>query len=185
MLTTLNKILIILLIITISFSCKNEKPKPSLTYIKQKYKEPLVKINKHLVKEDIDRINGYCRRRNWKMKLNKAGLFYDIYKKTNGDSVKTGDVVIIKYKLSLLNGKLCYTSDSLGAKSFKVGQGGVEKGLEIGILLMRKGEKARFIMAPFLAYGLIGDEKKIPPLSTIVYDIELIDILKQNTKTNE
>jgi len=178
--TTLNKIIIILLAVFTFFSCKNEKQKKSLIEIKQKYSEPLVKVNKHLVQEDIDRINGYCRRRNWKMKLNKAGLFYDIYKKTNNDSVKTGDVVVINYKVNLLNGKLCYTSDSLGTKSFKVGQGGVEKGLEIGILLMKKGEKARFIMAPFLAYGLIGDEKKIPPLATIVYDVEVVDILKAN-----
>ena len=176
----LNRFFLISIIVFIIFSCKNEKTKQSLTEIKNIYNEPLVKINKHLVQEDIDRINGYCKRRGWEMQLNKAGLFYDIYKKTNSDSVKTGDIVVINYTVNLLDGKLCYTSDSLGAKSFKVGQGGVEKGLEIGILLMKKGEKARFIMAPFLAYGLIGDEKKIPPLSTIVYNVEVIDVLKLN-----
>ena len=181
----LNRILILFIISIIAFSCKHDKPKPLLSELHKKYKEPLIKINKHLVKEDIDRINGYCKRRHWKMQLNNAGLFYDVYKKTNGQQVKSGDVVVINYKVSLLTGELCYSSDSLGAKSFKVGQGGVEKGLEIGILLMRKGEKARFIMAPFLAYGLIGDEKKIPPLSTIVYEVELIDILKSNTQENE
>lgn len=182
---TFNKFFLYLLIIIAFFSCKNEKPKPSLNQIKRQFNKPLIKVNKHLVQEDIDKINGYCKRRDWKMNITKSGLFYEIYKKTNGDSVKNGDVVIINYKESLLDGKLCYSSDSLGSKSFKSGQGGVEKGLEIGIKLMRKGEKARFIMAPFLAYGLIGDEKKIPPLSIIVYEVELIDILKPNIISNE
>jgi FKBP-type peptidyl-prolyl cis-trans isomerase len=41
---------------------------------------------------------------------------------------------------------------------------------------MRKGEKALFILPPHLAHGLIGDMNKIPPLTTVVYDIELIGL---------
>ena len=67
-------------------------------------------------------------------------------------------------------------SNSRGTKSFKIGQGGVEKGLEIGILKMREGDKAKFIMPPNLAWGLIGDEKKIPARSIIIYDVELIKL---------
>jgi len=85
-------------------------------------------------------------------------------------------VANIKYKVSLLNGKVCYSSDSDGVKSFRIGQGGVELGLEIGILKLRVGDKAKFILPPNLGWGLIGDEKKIPSRSIIIYDVELIGL---------
>ena len=55
----------------------------------------------------------------------------------------------------------------------------VETGLHEGIKYMKVGEKAKMILPSHLAHGLIGDSKKIPPRSTIVYDIELLDLKKQ------
>jgi FKBP-type peptidyl-prolyl cis-trans isomerase len=57
-----------------------------------------------------------------------------------------------------------------------VGKGGVESGLEEGILLLHEGDKARFVLAPHLAHGLIGDENRIPPRSIIIYYIELLAV---------
>ena len=78
----------------------------------------------------------------------------------------------------MLDGTVCYESkpDSLG--TFVVGHGGVESGLEQGILMMKQGQKAKFIMPPYLAHGLIGDAKRIPARSIIVYDIELLKVNK-------
>ncbi len=166
-----------LFVITIGFlfaSCNNNSINPE--DIKQsKYKEPLIRVNKQLVDKDIDRIRNFAKRRNWNLQESKTGFYYDIYEKTNNDSIKHGDVVSFNYTLSLLDGTLCYTSDSLGSKSFILGQGGVESGLEQGIQLMKRGEKARFILPPHLAHGLLGDDNKIPPRAIIVYQIELLN----------
>jgi FKBP-type peptidyl-prolyl cis-trans isomerase len=43
---------------------------------------------------------------------------------------------------------------------------------------MKVGEKARFTMAPDFAYGAAGSPPKIPPNSTLVFDIELLRINK-------
>jgi len=83
----------------------------------------------------------------------------------------------LNYRISLLDGTLCYSSDSLGVKEFAIGHGGVESGLEEGILLLKVGDKARFIMPPFKAHGLLGDMKKIPARSIIVYEIELLKLI--------
>jgi FKBP-type peptidyl-prolyl cis-trans isomerase FkpA len=103
-------------------------------------------------------------------------LWYDIYLEGNGQPVVEGSIVSLKYTIMLLDGTLCYNSDSLGLKTFKVGQGGVESGLEEGILLLKKGDKARFIMPPYMAWGVPGDGDKIPPLSIIAYIVELVDV---------
>ena len=160
----------------IIFSCYNNAHKPKSEQEILSYKEALVKVNQILVDRDSEKVVSYCNHHNLNLTVSESGLWYKIYHYGNGDSAKTGKVANIFYKIFLLNGKLCYTSDSLGPKSFKIGQGGVESGLEMGILKMREGDKAKFIMPPNLAYGLIGDENKIPARSIIIYDVELIKL---------
>lgn len=93
-----------------------------------------------------------------------------------GDLAKKGQVISLKYKLSLLDGTLCYSSDESGMKRFLIGQGGVESGLEEAVLMLKKGAKARFILPPHLAHGLVGDNGKVPARATVVYDVDVVDI---------
>ncbi len=172
----MNRLLFYFFITFLAFSCSEENKKPSMIPKEEfkKYKTPLEKANRGLIKIDKDRIDAYVKRRNWKMQETKAGLRYMIYEKGSGEKINAGEVVELNYKVELLDGSLCYSSDSLGAKSFRVGQGGVEAGLEEGILLLNVGDKARFIILPFMAHSLLGDFDKIPPRSIIVYDIEVL-----------
>jgi FKBP-type peptidyl-prolyl cis-trans isomerase len=85
-------------------------------------------------------------------------------------------VAVLLYKTWLIDGNLVYSSDTDGVKEFLIGKGGVESGLEEGILKMRVGEKARFILPAHLAFGLMGDENKIPPRTAIIYELELINL---------
>jgi len=171
----MNKLILFLFLIFI-YSCNNDKPKPKSLQEIFSYKEPLVKVNQILVNRDSIKIADYCKRHKLNLTLSESDLWYKIYHLGKGDSAKSGKVANIKYKVSLLNGKVCYSSDSDGVKSFRIGQGGVELGLEIGILKLRVGDKAKFILPPNLGWGLIGDEKKIPSRSIIIYDVELIGL---------
>ena len=139
-------------------------------------KESLIRANKGLVTIDKERIEAFAERHQWDMATTETGLWYQIYEHGTGDSARNGLIASLEYTVSLLDGTLCYSSDSTGEKTFLIGQGGVESGLEEGILLMRCGDKARFIMPPHLAHGLPGDNDKIPPRSTIVYQVELLNL---------
>ncbi len=140
--------------------------------------EEMMKINQHLVDEDELVIQRYIDRRNWEMKKKESGLYYMIYKNGEGPSVQKDDLVTIRFQVELLDGTICYHSREEGPLTFKVGHGGVETGLEEGIQLLQEGDKARFIMPPHLAHGLIGDEKNIPGRSTIIYDLEVVEVNK-------
>lgn len=156
-------------------SCKQkEDDKQSLSQTKEE--ESMVRVNQYLVNKDEEVIRNYIKRRDWDMELTKTGLWYMIYRKGNGQPVKKNSLVTIEYSLSLLDGTLCYHSDESGPKQFVVGKGEVEPGLDEGILLLRKGDKARFILPPHLAHGLIGDENKIPARSVIVYDLSVLSV---------
>jgi FKBP-type peptidyl-prolyl cis-trans isomerase FkpA len=170
-----NNLYYLLFIIPFLFSCTNN-PRELRRNETDKKAEDLIKINKFLVGKDADIIKGYIERRNWQMQISQSGLRYMIYEHGKGAKVQTGNKVTIWYSISLMDGTLCYSSDKDGLKSFVVGKGGVEPGLEEGVLLMHQGDKARFILMPHLAYGLVGDGKSIPARSTILYELQLIQI---------
>ena len=138
--------------------------------------DDLVETNRILVRKDAEKIRAYVNRRNWKMLETETGLWYMILEESNGILAKEGYMATINFRISLLDGTVCYSSDIEDPKVFRIGQGGVESGLEEGILLMHEGDKARFIMPPHLAHGLLGDNNKIPPRAIILYDVELINL---------
>jgi FKBP-type peptidyl-prolyl cis-trans isomerase len=157
-------------------SCRNapgEENAPRLTA--EEEKEMLLRINKFLVRKDIDLIESYAKRRGWDMEVTETGLFYEIYEQTEGRQAKEGMVIRLDYRLSLLDGTLCYSAEKDGFKEFRLGKGQEISGLEQGVEMMREGEKARLIIPPHLAYGLLGDEIRIPARSIIIYEIELLE----------
>ena len=177
------KILIVLILgfILICPGCRKKEERRYLTREeKEEQEEMLIRINKYLVKKDAELIASYVKRRGWNMEVTETGLFYEIYDEGSGINTEVGDDVIIEYSLSLLDGTICYNSDVSGPKEFTLGRNREESGLEQGLLMMREGGKARFILPPHLAHGLLGDEKMIPPRSIIVYDVELTDVIQRN-----
>jgi hypothetical protein len=50
----------------------------------------------------------------------------------------------------------------------------VIRGWDIGVATMKKGEKARLTVKPEYGYGAMGGSK-IPPNSTLQFDVELLD----------
>jgi FKBP-type peptidyl-prolyl cis-trans isomerase len=163
------------IVLLLALSCREQKKGPSKED-QARYQENLVRVNRYLVGADADKIRGYMKRRHWAMNTSKTGLWYMIYKNGSGADAQTGKQATLNYKVWLLDGTLCYSSEKSGPKKFRIGQGGVESGLEEGVLLLKVGDKARFIMPPHLAQGLIGDQDKIPPRSCIVYEVELVQI---------
>lgn len=165
-----------LVIFGLFFSCSNGKQKETPHPHKQLSEETLIRTNQYLVEKDDERIRQYIKRHGWNMDKTGTGLWYQIYHHGNGEHVTEEKWVTILYNIHLLDGTLCYSSDKTGPDTFRAGYGKVASGLEQGILMLRKGDKARFILPPYLAYGVPGDHHKIPPRSVIVYDLEVTDV---------
>ena len=160
-------------------SCGNNHVKQKKDVDPDKFKEQLVKVNKYEVEKESDEINQYIVHHpeySGEMEKTGTGLRYVFLKKGNGDSARSGDVVKVNYKISLLDGTECYSSNKDGAYEFKVEGDAIESGLHEAIQLMRIGDNAKFILPSYLAHGLHGDDANIPPLSTIIVDMELLEI---------
>ncbi|RLD74233.1 MAG: hypothetical protein DRJ10_17040, partial [Bacteroidetes bacterium] len=115
----MNKIYILVLLIAVSIifsNCNEKEPKKKPLSQKElkKYDESLKIANRYLATVDAERIESFAKRRNWEMQTTKTGLWYMIYEKGSGIRAKVGQVALLNFKISLLDGTLCYSSDSLG-----------------------------------------------------------------------
>lgn len=185
--TQFRHILLILPLLVFCSSCNffDKKDKKVITAEDiRKYEERNIEINREIVKLKQDTIKQYIADHNLTMTNTGSGLWYNIQRSADTMSICKNDIVEIGYSISLLNGKLCYSSDSLGLKTFKVGQGGVESGLEEAILLMHKGDTAELLIPPHLAHGLMGDQNKIPVLAILHYNVIVKNVFKAKQENN-
>ncbi len=159
-----------------SCSDQTQEKKQTATHSEEELKEQLINANKKTVKTEDQQIMDFLVRNRWDMKQTGTGLRYKIYEQGKGDTAAEGKIAVIQYEVSLLNGEVVYSSDDLGNKEFRIGRGGVESGLEEGILLMQVGDRAKFIIPSHLAFGLVGDQQKISSKTTLVYDVKLLNL---------
>jgi len=93
----------------------------------------------------------------------------------DGDVAKKGDKISIHFVGTVLDGGVFDDSHGRGAFNFWVGEGQVLPGLDEGLLGMKEGEVRVITVPPALAYG--NDAKpKIPPRSTLVFEVEMLDV---------
>ncbi len=110
------------------------------------------------------------------MKKTKSGLFHLIENKGNNDFPSTGSTVSVHYTGKLLDGTIFDSSYQRNNPiSFVLGKGQVIEGWDEGLLKMAKGGSGKFVIPSNLAYGENGAGGIIPPNSTLIFDLELID----------
>lgn len=166
-----------LIAITFICSCCGQEKTSQAPVQMEEVNRKLIGINREMVGKEALRIDGWIKRSGMEAEKTGTGLRI-IRKETNNGrpKPKPGDIVTIDYSVKLLDGTSCYSTKGKKPEAFKVAMDDVESGLHEGIQLMHEGDLAILVMPPHLAHGLIGDQEKIPPMSSIVYEIKLIDI---------
>jgi len=131
---------------------------------KEKEISEIIQKNKQMI-EEVSK--GYLE--------TESGLRYTVLSKGNGDSPNKGDLVKVHYKGQLLDETVFDSSYKRNEPiEFKVGIGQVIPGWDEGIMLLKKGDKARFVIPSNLAYGESGAGGVIPPNSTLIFEVELL-----------
>lgn len=106
----------------------------------------------------------------------KSGLQYKVLQEGNGKSPKATDSVRCHYEGMLIDGTLFDSSLQRGEPAtFPLN--GVIAGWTEGLQLMKEGAKYRFFIPYLLGYGANGAGSSIPPYSTLIFDVELIEVL--------
>ena len=119
---------------------------------------------------------AYLKKNNIKVKPTADGLYFIPEKPGKGPHPKPGDKVSVHYTGYLLNGTKFDSSRDRGKPfEFILGKHQVIPGWDEGIALLRKGGTAKLIIPSSLAYGA-RNMGPIPPFSTLVFDVQLMDI---------
>ncbi len=107
----------------------------------------------------------------------ESGLQYEVVKEGNGPKPAATDQVKVTYHGTLLDGTVFDSSVERGdTAQFRVN--GVIKGWQEALQLMPKGAKWKIYVPSDLAYGERGTGADIGPNETLVFEVELIDIVK-------
>ena len=107
----------------------------------------------------------------------ESGLQYEVLAEGKGETPAEGDTVKVHYHGTLIDGQVFDSSVQRGEPAtFGVTQ--VIKGWVEALQLMPVGSKWKLAIPSELAYGAQGAVKVIGPHTTLVFEVELIDIVK-------
>lgn len=127
--------------------------------------------------EEPKLLEKYIKNNRISVKPSATGLYYIEVKKGTGKQASAGKTVKVHYTGKLLNGtKFDSSYDRKKPIEFVLGKGQVLPGWDEGIAKMKVGGKAKLIIPSQIGYGEAGAGDLIKPFSTLVFDVELLDV---------
>jgi len=155
--------------------------KDALTQLQQSMRKRMEQVQRDKQLENRDKGEKFLRnnRKNKKVKVTNSGLQYQVMR--NGKSKqkpRLNDTVTTHYRGTLINGTEFDSSYKRGKPAeFKVN--GVIKGWTEALQLMTVGSKWKLFIPANLAYGERGAAPNIGPDETLVFEIELMSVVKK------
>jgi len=157
-----------------------------------KEQEKAAKRAKALLVEEAKTIEAYLAKNKLTAQKTASGLYYVIEKEGTGEVTTPGTTLYVNYAGYLINGTLFDTSWPEIAKAnnmfseerpyeplpVNVGMRQVIDGWDEGLMLLKKGSKAKLIIPSPLGYGESGAGEMIPANSILVFDVEVTDAKK-------
>jgi FKBP-type peptidyl-prolyl cis-trans isomerase FkpA len=144
-------------------------------------------------KAETGKIENYISSKKLTPKKTASGLQYVVTEEGKGNKPALGDTVVVNYTGRLTNGTLFDTSvKEVYEKSdlrkdpmrtfepirFSLGNQPVIQGWTEALQLLNKGSKATLIIPSSIAYGERPMGDRIPPYAPLVFEIELVDVIK-------
>jgi FKBP-type peptidyl-prolyl cis-trans isomerase FkpA len=126
-------------------------------------------------------LQDHLAKNNVKAQKTPSGVYYIIDKPGSGDVIARGQQVAVKYTGKTLDGKPFDSNidPQFGHTDpfrFTAGSGEVIPGWDEGVLLLKKGSKAKLYIPSPLAYGPQSPGPGIPANAILMFDIEVLDV---------
>lgn len=174
----INWSLFILLIFLVG--CYNPKPRKPVTYSSGTDQSESIAFNKKLYAQESNMIAAYAENDSiLDYNSSSYGFWYVILNDIEDDIFpQKGDKVTFNYAISDFEGHEIYTEAEIGTQTYYVEQQEMIQGLQEGIQYLNTGEKAIFLLPSHMAYGYLGDNKKIGANTPIIINIEILNIEK-------
>lgn len=154
-----------------------------MSFLNQQEEKRIAKqeeMNKEIYKGNIARGDSFLQANRTKegVIVTESGLQYKILKLGTGQKPAENDVVKVNYKGTFIDGKQFDSSYDRGEPAeFQLNS--VIKGWSEGLQLMPQGSKFMLFVPENLAYGANGAGGVIEPFTTLIFEVELLEVKKQ------
>jgi FKBP-type peptidyl-prolyl cis-trans isomerase len=136
-------------------------------------KEELIDENKRWAEREARDIDLWVRRQGVPFNRSGTGLRWRLVRDVPGDTARPEQLARVHYRLGLLSGDTCYTTEPGRPEDFRVEHDDVESGLHEAIQHLSVGDSAVVVIPSHRAHGLVGDQNKVPMRSPVIYYIGL------------
>ncbi|MBL7947420.1 MAG: FKBP-type peptidyl-prolyl cis-trans isomerase [Bacteroidia bacterium] len=136
-------------------------------------KKRMENVNRILVEDESKTITDFITRHQFRMKDTGTGLRYEVIREGTGPVPGPKAEVTIVYSLYTLDGTQVYPADTLHPHVFRLGAAQHLKGVEEAVQLVKEGSRVRLVLPSHLAFGMLGDQDKIPGATPVYLDLEL------------
>lgn len=134
--------------------------------------------NAQRLKDEPERIAKYLKDNNINVNPTASGLYYIEKETGNGQSPQVGNMVEVHYSIYDINNNLIESSLDYGQPiPFVYGENQMIQGIEEAVGYMKVGGKSRIIVPSQLGFGDIKIDENLPANSTLVIDLEFVDLL--------
>lgn len=142
-----------------------------------KVEEERQKLHYTSSREEMIDLQHYLEMTNTTVEPSENGLYYVETVKGEGKKAENGKRVVVHYTGKFINGQIFDSSLRRNEPfEFTLGAGEVIQGWDEGVLNMQEGSEARLVIPSNMAYGKAGAGDVIPPYSTIIFEIELLEV---------
>jgi FKBP-type peptidyl-prolyl cis-trans isomerase len=146
--------------------------------VQQSFQE-LVRNKEELkIQETLEKGNAFLESNKLQegVQVTKSGLQYKVLKEGVGDRPLPSSNVKIHYTGKFIDGKVF--DSSIGREPSVNSVGGFVPGFSEGLLLMSTGSKYELVIPYQIAYGPRGMKGAIPAYSNLIFEVELLEIVK-------
>lgn len=130
-----------------------------------------------MMKKEDEALKQYIEEKKISVAPNASGLYFIESQPGKGIKIDTGAWVKTHFSVTLIDGKQVFSTIDRGEPmEFEFGKRFDTPGFEEGVSKMVKGGKATLIVPSKIAFGETGRGAMVPPFSTVIYDVEVVDV---------
>jgi len=143
----------------------------------QKQREEMMKEQELAAVNETRNLEKYLEDNNITAEPEESGLVIIVKEQGNGPMPTAGQTVVVHYTGTMLDGTVFDSSVERGTPfEFTLGVGQVIRGWDEGFSKLNVGSKARLVIPSHLAYGDRDRGPVIKAFSTLIFDVELLNI---------
>ena len=133
-----------------------------------------------MMKKEQESLREYISKNNISVQPTATGIYFIEKAAGTGMKIDSGCQVKLHFRVSLIDGKEIFSSfNRPDPLQFVYGRRFDTPGLDEGVGMMKKGGKATIVVPSSMAFGEMGRGNFVPPFSTVVYDVEIVDVLSK------